>query len=77
MGWIITLGILILLAILPLGAALRYNSEGLSLKVIAGPIRIPILPARKKDPEEEQKKKGSRRRTEEKREETGSKKAAD
>ena len=57
MGWIITLGILILLAILPLGAALRYNSEGLSLKVIAGPIRIPILPARKKDPEEEQKKK--------------------
>lgn len=57
MGWIITLVILVGLAILPLGAALRYNDAGLSLKVIAGPIRIPILPAKKKDPEEEQKKK--------------------
>lgn len=57
MGWIITLGILVLLAILPLGATVRYNSEGISLKVIAGPIRIPILPAKKKDPEEVKKKK--------------------
>lgn len=57
MGWIITLLILVLLAILPLGAAVRYNDAGLSLKVIAGPVRIPILPARKKDPEEEKKKK--------------------
>ena len=57
MGWIITLGILVLLAVLPLGAAVRYNSEGISLKVIAGPIRIPILPAKKKDPDEEIKKK--------------------
>lgn len=57
MGWIITLVILLGLAILPLGAAVRYNAEGISLKVIAGPIRIPILPAKKKDPEEEKKKK--------------------
>ena len=55
MGWIIALGILVLLAILPLGAAVRYNAEGLSLKVIAGPIRIPILPAKKKDPAKKQK----------------------
>ena len=53
MGWIITLGILVLLAILPLGAAVRYNADGVSLKVIAGPIRIPILPAPKKDPDAE------------------------
>ena len=52
MGWIITLAILVLLAILPLGAVVRYNSEGISLKVIAGPIRIPVLPGKKKDPEE-------------------------
>lgn len=57
MGWIITLGILVLLAILPLGAAVRYNDAGFSLKVVAGPIRIPILPAKKKDPEEKKEKK--------------------
>lgn len=57
MGWIITLGILVLLAILPLGATLRYNADGISLKVIAGPLRIPILPAKKKDPEEVKQKK--------------------
>ncbi len=57
MGWIITLGILVLLAVLPLGATVRYNADGISLKVIAGPARIPILPAKKKDPEEVKKKK--------------------
>lgn len=57
MGWIITLGILVLLAILPLGAAVRYNAEGITLKLIAGPIRIPILPAKKKDPEDKKEKK--------------------
>ena len=57
MGWLITLGILVLLAILPLGAAVRYNSEGFSLKVIAGPVRIPLIPGKKKDPEKEKKKK--------------------
>lgn len=57
MGWIITLCILVLLTILPLGAAVRYNAEGISLKLIAGPIRIPILPAKKKDPEENKEKK--------------------
>jgi hypothetical protein len=57
MGWIITLGILVLLAILPLGAAVRYNADGVSLKVIAGPIRIPILPAPQKDPDAEKAKK--------------------
>ena len=53
MGWLITLGILVLLAILPLGAAVRYNADGLGLQVIAGPVRIPILPAKKKDPDQD------------------------
>lgn len=49
MGWIITLAILVLLAILPLGAAIRYDAGGFALKIIAGPVRIPILPKKKKD----------------------------
>lgn len=57
MGWLITLGILVLLAILPLGAAIRYNSEGFFLKLIAGPVRIPLIPGKKKDPEAEKEKK--------------------
>lgn len=57
MGWLITLGILVLLAILPLGAAVKYNADGFFLSVIAGPVRIPILPGKKKDPDVEKKKK--------------------
>ena len=61
MGWLIALLVLVLLAILPLGAAVHYHSDGFSLKVIAGPVRIPILPGKKKDPEEEKKKREAKK----------------
>ena len=48
MGWLIALAVLILLAILPLGAFVRYDSDGVTLKVVAGPIRITIFPQKKK-----------------------------
>ena len=57
MGWLIALGILVLLAILPLGATVRYNADGIALKIIAGPLRIGILPAKKKEPKEKKPKK--------------------
>ena len=62
MGWLITLGILVLLAILPLGAAVTYHSEGFFLDVIAGPVRIPILPKKKKDPNKKEKKKEKKKK---------------
>ena len=62
MGWLITLGILFLLAILPLGAAVNYHSEGFFLDVIAGPERIPILPKKKKDPNTKEKKKEKKKK---------------
>ena len=49
MGWWIALAILVGLAILPLGVSVKYNADGVYLAVIAGPIRLKILPARKKD----------------------------
>lgn len=52
MGWWIVLGILILLAVLPLGAAVRYDADGVAVKVIAGPIRIGIIPGKKKKKKE-------------------------
>lgn len=68
MGWLIALGILVLLAILPLGATVRYNADGLVLKLIAGPVRIGLLPKKKKEEtpksnQEKTKKKGKGNKT--------------
>ena len=49
MGWGITLGILFLLAILPLGASVKYDKDGPLVKIIAGPVRIKVFPMKKKD----------------------------
>ena len=49
MGWWITLGILFLLAILPLGASVKYDKDGTLVKIIAGPVRIKVFPMKKKD----------------------------
>lgn len=58
MGWWITLGILFLLAILPLGASVKYDKDGPLVKIIAGPVRIKVFPMKKKDkpPKEAEKK---------------------
>jgi hypothetical protein len=78
MGWLITLGILVLLAILPLGATVRYNDAGLSLKIIAGPLRIGILPSKgskpKKEKEKKKPKEGASKKTAKKQSKTQEKK---
>ena len=63
MGWLIALGVLVVLAILPLGATVRYNALGLVLKLIVGPFRIDILPAKKKKPKEDKKTKSPKEKT--------------
>ena len=77
MGWIITLGILVLLAILPLGASVQYDADGPLVKLIAGPVRIKLFPRSKKTKKEKKpkeakaeqkpaaKKKSTRKKTEE------------
>lgn len=52
MGWLITLGILFLLAILPLGVSAGYDAGGAEVKVLAGPVRIRLFPRKKKKPKE-------------------------
>ena len=49
MGWWIALGILVLLAILPLGVSVRYDEHGAQAKLIVGPVRITLFPRPKKD----------------------------
>ncbi len=57
MGWLITLGILGLLAILPLGVSVAYDEDGALVRVIAGPIKIMLFPRpkREKKPKKEKK----------------------
>ena len=59
MGWLIALGVVVLLAILPLGASVRYNSEGALVRIIAGPFRFTVFPKapreKKEDPKAEEK----------------------
>ena len=49
MGWWITLGILVLLALLPLGVSVKYDSEGPLVRVILGPVRFTVFPLPKKE----------------------------
>ena len=56
MGWWITLGILFLLAILPLGVSVHYNADGAVVKIILGPVKLTVVPAKKK-PKKEKKEK--------------------
>jgi len=56
MGWLIAFGILFLLAILPLGASVKYNSDGPLVRIIAGPVRFTVFPMKKKEKKPKKKK---------------------
>lgn len=49
MGWLITLGILTLLAILPVGVSVKYDSDGPLVRLIVGPIKLTLFPRPKKE----------------------------
>ena len=53
MGWLITFAILFLLAILPLGVSVRYDSGGPVVRILAGPIKLTILPKKQKKPKKQ------------------------
>ncbi len=48
MGWLIALGIIAVLAILPLGASVMYDQHGPLVRIIAGPLKIQVFPLKKK-----------------------------
>lgn len=49
MGWLVTLGILTLLAVLPLGVSVSYDASGALVRLIIGPLKITLFPRPKKD----------------------------
>ena len=63
MGWIITLGVVVLLAALPLGVRIRYDADGLLVKIIAGPLKFKVFPLPKKGKEEKKPKKTSEKKS--------------
>ncbi len=66
MAWLIVLAVIILLAILPLGASAIYDREGAEVRLIAGLIRFQIFPKKKKaSPKKEKAKKSKKVKTKE------------
>lgn len=60
MGWLVTLGVLTLLAILPLGVSIVYDSGGAVVRLILGPVKLTLIPRppkEKKPPKKEKPKK--------------------
>lgn len=59
MGWLIALAVFLLIALLPIGAMVRYDSRGFLVRIIAGCFRFTIYPMkkRKKKPEKKAEKK--------------------
>lgn len=56
-GWLIALGILVLIAILPVGVGLIYSHDGLVLSLLLGMIKIKLLPKNPKEKKQKDKKK--------------------
>lgn len=56
MGWLIALGIVVVLAILPLGASVIYDQHGPLVRIIVGPLKIQVFPMKKKAKQDKPKK---------------------
>lgn len=55
MGWLIALGILTALAILPLGVSAQYDSGGVLVRLILGPVKLILYPRPHSPPKKEKK----------------------
>ena len=63
MGWLSGLGIVVLLAVLPLGVRIRYDCDGIAVTVLAGPVRILVFPRTKKEKKKKEKPKPEKKKT--------------
>ena len=56
MGWLITLGILLLLGLFPLGVSAVYDEDGPLVRIIAGPFRFKVFPTAQNKKKKDKKK---------------------
>ena len=59
MGWLIALGILALIAIIPIGVSASYDAQGPLLLAVVGPVRVQLIPARRQKESSKKKQKSS------------------
>ena len=62
MGWLIALGLLTLIAIIPIGVSALYDEDGPRVSVIAGPVRLSVFLLRRKRRRKRKKRQKSPRR---------------
>lgn len=53
MGWLIALGMIVLLAMFPLGISAKYQQSGFAAWVLVGPVRIQLYPSKQKEKEDD------------------------
>lgn len=63
MGWLIALGVLTLIAIIPVGVSALYDEDGPCVRIIAGPIRIKVFPLKKKEKKAKKSKTASKQKS--------------
>ena len=61
MGWLIALGILILIGFIPVGVRVKYNSEGPLVRLIVGPVKYTLVPGKKKEKKPKKEKKSKKK----------------
>ena len=48
MGWLIALGVVFLIALIPLGVSVKYDSQGFWVRIVAGFLRFTVFPLKNK-----------------------------
>lgn len=48
MGWLIALGVIFLIALIPLGVLIKYDSQGFLVRIVAGFLRFTVFPLKNK-----------------------------
>ena len=61
MGWLIALGILILIGFIPVGVRVKYNSDGPLVRLIVGPVKYTLVPGKKKEKKPKKEKKSKKK----------------
>lgn len=73
---LIVLLVLAAIASLPVGARVRYDADGVLLRLVAGPVRIGLLPKKKKTPKQQETEARKKEQKKEKKQAAQEKKAA-
>ena len=66
---LIILGVLVLLALIPLGAHVRYDSDGPWVALVVGPIKIRLIPKKPKKPKKQKESKKKKEKKQDKKKE--------